>query len=63
MDKWTSGQSVDSSDVNNVESFNAEPILLVIDAEPRLSFSKENELEPSRYSNKTSPSRVETLGK
>ena len=43
-----------TSDVNHAELFDAEPRLLVIDDEPRLSFSEEK---------KTSPSRTETLAK
>ena len=42
--------------------FDAEPSILVIDAELRLSFSEKNEVEPSRDSKKTSLSLVETLG-
>ena len=41
-----------SIDVNNTELSYAEPRLLVIDAEPRISFWE-----------KTSPNRVETLTK
>ena len=37
---------ISSSGVNNSELFDAEPRLLVIDAEPRLSFSEKNEPEP-----------------
>ena len=42
-----------SSGVNNIEVFDAESRLLVIDTEPRLSFSEK----------KTSPNRGETLTK
>ena len=41
----------------------AVPRLLVIDAEPRLSFSEKIEPEPNRDSSQTSPSRVESLTK
>ena len=44
-------------------SFDAELRLLVIDAEPRLSFSKKKQAEPNRDSRQTSPSRVETFTK
>ena len=48
-----------TSDVNY-----AEQRLMVLDAEPRISFSeKKNEPEPNRDSSQTSSSRVETLTK
>ena len=53
---------ISSIGVHNTELFDADPRLLVIDAEPRLSFSEKNEPEPSRDYSQTSPSRVETLG-
>ena len=45
--------SISFNDVNDTELFNAEPRLLAIDTESRLSFSVK----------KTSPSRAETLDK
>ena len=50
-------------DVNNTELFDADPRLLVIDADPRLSFSGKNEPKLSRDSSQASPSRAETLTK
>ena len=51
-----------SSGVNNTETFDAEPRILVIDAEPRLSFSEEKiraRADPRLpfKGKKTSPSR------
>ena len=45
--------SISSSDVNNTKLFNAEPVLLVFDAEKILSFSGK----------KNNPSRGEILAK
>ena len=53
-----------SSGVNNTELFDAESRLLVIDTEPRLSFSeKKLSFSPSQDSSQTNPSRAETLTK
>ena len=54
---------ISSIGVRNTELFDAEPRLLVIDAEPRLSFTEKNEPEPSRDSSQTSLIRAETLTK
>ena len=50
-----------SSDANNTEPFDAEPRLLVIDAESRLSFSKKNEPESILDFSQMSLSRADTL--